>query len=529
MYQGRHWILLFMVLGPSRRAVGGAAMSHAKPVDSEQNLERRFPRRFLLSAGAAVAALGVTEAVAPGASAATASTAWVLGGNTSVATNGTNFLGTKNKAPLIFKTTATTQPVERMRITPSGTVGINAPVPTAMLDVRGGGVTIHAVNTNASGAAAGLLASATQGSGVKTASTDGSGVYATSTNGAAIKATSTNGIGLVANGGPGAFGLTTVAGYCGASGTGGTYGGIFYGTGSSAYGSFSSGTALGAYGSGATYGLYGSGGTGVYGTGVSYGVNGVASDPNGSAVWGSGGQYGVLGNNGRTAGVRGDSGYVGVWGQAPTYGVFGMATNSGTAQTYGVFGQASNAASFAVFAQGNAHVNGTLSKVAGSFKIDHPLDPEAKWLSHSFVESPDMMNVYNGNVVLDQDGTATVRLPDYFTALNRDFRYQLTPIGAHAPVYIASKVADNAFTIAGGTAGLEVSWQVTGIRQDAYAAEHPIVVETEKSAADRGTRQFVPAGSKARAMRAHPTAGDDPIPKDSPAFAIQVPRAQPVD
>jgi len=29
------------------------------------------------------------------------------------------------------------------------------------------------------------------------------------------------------------------------------------------------------------------------------------------------------------------------------------------------------------------------------FKVDHPLDPENKYLSHSFVESPDMMNIYN--------------------------------------------------------------------------------------------------------------------------------------
>jgi hypothetical protein len=123
-------------------------------------------------------------------------------------------------------------------------------------------------------------------------------------------------------------------------------------------------------------------------------------------------------------------------------------------------------------------VNGTLSKLAGSFKIDHPLDPENKWLSHSFVESPDMMNVYNGNIVLDGRAEATVKLPAYFTALNKDYRYQLTPIGGYPPVYVASKIDRGSFKIAGGHPGLEVSWQVTGIRQDAYAREHPIVAET---------------------------------------------------
>ena len=106
--------------------------------------------------------------------------------------------------------------------------------------------------------------------------------------------------------------------------------------------------------------------------------------------------------------------------------------------------------------------------------------------------------------MLDERGEATVGLPDYFGALNRDFRYQLTPIGAHAPVYVAREVKDNRFRIAGGTPGLKVSWQLTGIRQDDYATEHPIVVEADKSKTDRGTRAFVPAGSSDQAMGVGP-------------------------
>jgi hypothetical protein len=128
-----------------------------------------------------------------------------------------------------------------------------------------------------------------------------------------------------------------------------------------------------------------------------------------------------------------------------------------------------------------------MSKGGGSFKIDHPLDPARKYLYHSFVESPDMMNVYNGLVVLGRDGQARVELPDWFEALNRDFRYQLTAVGAPAPnLHISSKVADGAFTIAGGNEGQEVSWQVTGIRQDAFANAHRIVVEVDKPAEDHG-------------------------------------------
>ncbi len=137
---------------------------------------------------------------------------------------------------------------------------------------------------------------------------------------------------------------------------------------------------------------------------------------------------------------------------------------------------------------GNVHVYGTLSKTAGSFQIDHPLDPEHKYLYHSFVESPDMKNVYDGVVVLDGNGEAIVTLPDWFGALNRDFRYQLTAIGAPGPnLYIAQKIANNQFKIAGGTPSAEVSWQVTGIRQDAYANAHRIPVEEMKPAAEQGS------------------------------------------
>jgi len=140
----------------------------------------------------------------------------------------------------------------------------------------------------------------------------------------------------------------------------------------------------------------------------------------------------------------------------------------------------SGSAGFAGYFGGSVNVAGTLAKAAGSFKIDHPLDPENKILYHSFVESPDMMNIYNGNIVLNKDGKATVTLPDWFNALNIDYRYQLTCIGGHAPIYISKKIEDNQFEIAGGNAGLEISWQVTGIRNDAFAQKNRIPVEEEK-------------------------------------------------
>jgi hypothetical protein len=159
----------------------------------------------------------------------------------------------------------------------------------------------------------------------------------------------------------------------------------------------------------------------------------------------------------------------------------------GTGTNYAIVGSASGGTTnWAGYFIGNVNVIGTLSKTAGSFRIDHPLDPEGQYLQHSFVESPDMMNVYNGNVVLDGRGEAWVELPEWFEALNRDFRYQLTCIGEFAPVYVAEKIRSNRFKIAGGQTGMEVSWQVTGVRQDPYAEAHRVQVEVPKPPSEFG-------------------------------------------
>jgi len=165
-------------------------------------------------------------------------------------------------------------------------------------------------------------------------------------------------------------------------------------------------------------------------------------------------------------------------------GVYGYQAGNG----FGVYGTVADQVSgYAGWFNGRVHVAGALSKSSGSFLIDHPLDPENKVLRHSFVESPDMMNVYNGNATLDGEGRAVVVMPDYFGALNQDFRYQLTAIGAPGPdLHIAEEMEHNRFVIAGGVPGMRVSWQVTGIRHDAYAEANRIVVEEYKREEDRG-------------------------------------------
>lgn len=166
------------------------------------------------------------------------------------------------------------------------------------------------------------------------------------------------------------------------------------------------------------------------------------------------------------------------------HGVFGHTSRPDYA---GIWGYAFDPEALAGLFNGDVTVHGTITEDAASSKIDHPLDPANKYLSHSFVESPDMMNIYNGNATLDAKGEAAITLPDWFGALNKDFRYQLTAIGAPGPnLYISQEVTNNQFRIAGGKPGTKVSWMVTGIRQDAYANAHRIPVEEVKPTAERG-------------------------------------------
>jgi hypothetical protein len=152
----------------------------------------------------------------------------------------------------------------------------------------------------------------------------------------------------------------------------------------------------------------------------------------------------------------------------------------------GEFGLYSTGTLYAGYFDGNVLVNGNLAKSGGSFKIDDPIDPAEKYLSHSFVESPDMKNVYDGVVTTDANGFATVTMPVWFEALNRDFRYQLTTVGQFAQAMVSKEIANGQFTIQTDKPSVKVSWQITGIRQDAWANAHRIPVEEGKSTAEKG-------------------------------------------
>jgi hypothetical protein len=293
------------------------------------------------------------------------------------------------------------------------------------------------------------------------ASSTGQGVYGnnTATTGDAYGVLGTS----ASSSGTGVFGLDS-------SGMG------VYGTG--VFGVWGNGESAGAYGYNAANGSYGE--LGASANGIAAGVYGSGPSGSGVGVYGTG-LTGVAGNS--TSGT----GY-GVYGSAigNGMGVWGT-NNTTTAYGVGVYGSSSSSTGFAGFFEGNVTVTGALTSGVKDFLIDHPLDPANKYLYHSSVESSEMMNIYTGNVVLDAGGEAVVQLPDWFESLNTDFRYQLTAIGAPGPnLYIAQEVQGNSFRVAGGSPGMKVSWQVTGVRQDAYAKAHPLEVEVDKPEGERG-------------------------------------------
>jgi hypothetical protein len=279
---------------------------------------------------------------------------------------------------------------------------------------------------------------------------------------------------------------TSTIGGMGIRGIGGSGAGLTLGVPIGVMGE--SNTGIGVFGSSnSSPGVFGSSDTGV----------GVSGDSlNGLGVVGRG-RVGVTGvgqkGNSNTVGGVGveGAGGSGIIGGAGMRALGGTSTGAGEAGGDGIYAQAgftANGVSGGVAGRfvGDVSVNGNLTKTTGTFKIDHPLDPENRYLYHSFVESPDMMNIYNGNITTDENGDAVVEMPDYFDALNKDFRYQLTVIGTFAQAIIAREMKGNRFVIKTNAASVKVSWMVTGVRHDAYADRHRIKVEEDKPERERG-------------------------------------------
>ena len=354
---------------------------------------------------------------------------------------------------------------------------------------------VYGSNYGYSASSSGVYGSNSLGTGVYGKSTSGNGVRGQSTSGSGVRgetnSDSNSGVcGYNSASGPGVYGYGLGSGVRGEANSASYYG--VYGSnplGTGVYGKSTSGSGVrGESNSASSSGVYGNNplGVGVYGvsnSNSSYGVSGFNSG-SGYGVYGiSTGNNGVFGCTDSLiyGGVCGCGKGIGVYGYGPGNGVYGYSNSNGN----GVYGD--SVSGYAGYFNGNVFVKGTLTKSGGSFIIDHPLDPENKYLHHSFVESPDMKNITDGIATLDQEGMVQIELAEWFETLNKDFRYQLTAINAAMPnLHIATEIINNRFQIGGGLPGGKVAWQVTGIRQDPYAEAHPVVVETFKNSDEKG-------------------------------------------
>jgi hypothetical protein len=276
---------------------------------------------------------------------------------------------------------------------------------------------------------------------------------------------------------------------------------------------------------GTTHGVYGTSGStsgrGVFGSataasGVTWGGRFENASTSGTAVDGS-----ATAGSGNTRGgafaVHSPAGTA-VYGTAlatsgATFGLYGQnASSGGTAvlgfafagsgTTYGVRGNAVSANGWGVWADGRMGASGTKS-----LRIDHPSNPRNEYLLHYSAESPEVINFYSGNIILDEAGEAIVELPDYFATMNKEPRYTLTAVGAPMPMlHVAEEISDESlaigegiqagedaptcwFRIAGGEPGEKVSWRVDAIRNDLWMQQNGAPVEVQKQGLEKGTLQ----------------------------------------
>lgn len=272
-------------------------------------------------------------------------------------------------------------------------------------------------------------------------------------------------------------------------------------------GRFTSGSSTNGYGvegvseagEGATRGVsgvaYSTEGRGVYGralasTGINFGGYFSSNSTSGYGVYAAtDGIYGVFGESTSTLGTS----YGGRF-ETPTpngRGVYAYATANGASDTpYGVRGQASTLTlGYGVYAVGDSGASGVKS-----FRIDHPADPENKYLLHYSSESPFPQNFYSGNVVTDGSGYAWVTLPEYFQDINANFKYQLAVVdnadaNGFAQAKVSKKIVGNRFQIRTSAPNTEVSWRIDADRNDLRIQTRRPVDVQDKVGAERGTYQ----------------------------------------
>lgn len=208
-----------------------------------------------------------------------------------------------------------------------------------------------------------------------------------------------------------------------------------------------------------------------------YGVRGFVTDPNGAI--GVIGQAGISGGTG--TGVRAEN-----VNAANTDNALEAVTNG---DGYALFAQGRTGAPRAAYFRGAVTIEGdlTVTGTKSGFKIDDPRAPSQRTLTHTPVETDSLQVTYNGNVTTDGSGRATIKLKSYATAIARDWRYQLTPIGQFGQVIVSREVgADGTFQIRSEHPRTKVSWSVIGVRKDPQARQDAIKAVTAKTGSAKG-------------------------------------------
>ncbi len=424
------------------------------------------------------------------------SPAWLTTGNTgTIAT--TNFIGTRDSIDFVIRTRL----IERMRVLANGQVSVNNATPFA-------NTVFSSYAANAFDAVAGAATGTgdgVYGQNTSTGATPGNGVtgISNSATGMGVGAYNLNagGTGIIAAG-------NNLAGNFAVAGSGAAFNGARIGVYSISQNITANISSTGVIGrdAGGTFTML-NGGAGVtgsaansgvgvfaYNTGtsnLSHGLYSSITSTTAAAVLGIGGNSAVQGQTTVAAGI-GAAGFGGANGD----GVYGTATGN---LGYGVNGFVSNGTS-AIGVYGYAD-GGVATRYGGffdndlgssgvkTFMIDHPLDPANKLLKHFSMESPEVLNMYRGNIVLGPTGEATVTLPSYFESINnQNYSYHLTPVGAPAQLYIKQEINNKEFVVGGGAPGMKVSWTVYAERNDPYLQQYPEErqVEIQKTGANAG-------------------------------------------
>ncbi len=396
------------------------------------------------------------------------------------------------------------------QITPTitGTSGSNTNLGTAGVkgvSTASTGATYGVWGTNSSVNGRGVFGAATASTGVtyggrfESESSTGIGAYGLSTAtsgttyGGMFENNSTTGTGVfgfaIANSGNNFGGFFQTRSNTGigvrglATNTGGlNYGGRFESASLSGRGVFGGATATAGVNYGGRFESDSTTGRGAFGlatssTGSTYGLLGQVFSSDGIGVFGENFADTGLGYGGR---FESDSDF--------GRGVYGL-NNRNTGVNYGVRGQTDSPDGYGVFAVGELGATGVKS-----FRIDHPFDPENKYLLHYAAESPVPQNFYVGNVVTDSKGYAWVELPDYFAEINTNFKYQLTVVDETDSndfiwAKVVQKIKGDRFRIRTNKPSVEVSWEVKADRNDLYVRAKKIRDVVEKHGLERGKYQ----------------------------------------